>query len=81
MMLGKKALPEKYHELMDIARDAPSDPKGAALKAVVCIAKKSLPPPAGDLIELAIKAKDDPAGAAMEAAQKFLPPEQAAMLK
>ena len=65
MMLGKKALPEKYHDLLDIARDAPQDPKGAALKAVVSIAKKALPPAAGDLIELAIKAKDDPAGAAM----------------
>jgi len=55
MLLGKKAVPEDYHPLLDLIPDIKNDPKSAGIKAASFVAKKNLPPEAAKVVDLAAK--------------------------
>ena len=55
MLLGKKAMPEEYHPLLDLVPEATKDPKSAGIKAAAFVAKKNLPPEAAKVVDLAAK--------------------------
>ena len=55
MMLGKKAVPEDYHPILDLVPEAKKDPKAAGIKAAAFVAKKNLPPEAAKVVDLAAK--------------------------
>ena len=55
MMLGKKAVPEDYHPILDLIPEIKNDPKSAGIKAASFVAKKNLPPEAAKVVDLAAK--------------------------